>query len=65
MKQLSGKYTEVEFTTSRGEQGEQHCHHRHSVALNNQEWDETMRKLPAMFGGVQSDHQQLACYRHG
>ena len=52
MKQLSGKYSEVKFMKNQSGQGEQHRHHGNGVALNSQEWEETMQKLAAMFGAI-------------
>jgi hypothetical protein len=48
MRQLSGKYSEVEFAKSQGGQGEDRRHDRHGVALTNREWDQTVQRLEAM-----------------
>ena len=49
MKQLSGKYSEIELIKSQGDQGEESRHHRHDVALNSTDWNQTVQRLAAMF----------------
>ena len=52
MKQLSGKYSEIEFVKKRQRsRGKRSAALRHSVqAKRAAEWDETVQKLAAMFG---------------
>src|SRR5437660_775025 len=63
MKQLSGNYSEIGFIKSQGAQEEEH-HDRHGVALNSQEWDETLQRLAKTFNasgfGVQ---RSLAAFK--
>src|SRR5437667_82298 len=49
MKQLSGKYSEIEFVRSDSARKEDNHDLGHSILLNRSEWDETVEKLAAMF----------------
>src|SRR5436309_1540970 len=49
MKQLSGKYSEIEFVRSDSARKEANHDLGHSILLNRSEWDETVEKLAAMF----------------
>jgi hypothetical protein len=49
MKQLSGKYSEIEFVKGNSDHGEANHGAEHSVRLNDREWDETVQKLAATF----------------
>jgi N-acetylneuraminic acid mutarotase len=49
MKQLSGRYTEIELTKSDGAHPQGNRAAEHSVKVDNHEWDETVQKLAAMF----------------
>ncbi|PYL07698.1 MAG: hypothetical protein DME33_09600 [Verrucomicrobia bacterium] len=49
MNQTSGTYSEIEFVKSDGLREENSREARHSVRLNNREWDETVQKLGATF----------------
>ncbi len=55
MKQLSGKYSEIEFVKS--ERAHEKVSHgiEHGVKLNSREWNETVQKLVAMFGGAKKE----------
>jgi N-acetylneuraminic acid mutarotase len=57
MKQLSGKYSKIEFVKS--DRPREDAHHRsdHRVKLTSREWDETMQKLVAM---LSDDHPVAA-----
>ena len=57
MKQLSGKYSEIEFIKSEGGEREEHRRHERGVRLTNQEWDQTVQKLAAVF---RDDHSVAA-----
>jgi N-acetylneuraminic acid mutarotase len=50
MKQLSGKYSEMEFAKSDNAEKQAKVGARHAVKLNSQEWDDTVQKLAAAFG---------------
>jgi hypothetical protein len=54
MKQLSGRYTEVELVRSDSGQAQDDRSAEPSVKLNSREWDENVQKLAAMFGGTQN-----------
>ena len=54
MKQMGGKYTEVEFVESQDGEREEHGHHERWVRLGSHEWDETMQKLAATFNASHS-----------
>jgi len=49
MKQLSGKYSEIEFVRSDSARKEGNHDLGHSILLNRSEWDETVERLAAMF----------------
>jgi N-acetylneuraminic acid mutarotase len=52
MKQLSGKYSEIEFIKS-DHPGDEHEHGaEHGVRLNSREWNETVQGLAAMLGAA-------------
>jgi N-acetylneuraminic acid mutarotase len=51
MKQTSGKYSEIELVRSDSARHEENRGPEHSVKLNIREWDETVQKLAALFGG--------------
>src|SRR5207237_360474 len=48
MKQLSGKYTEIELIRQESAHGK-NTPARRSMKLNNHEWDDTVQKLVGMF----------------
>src|SRR5438132_1021798 len=48
MKQLSGKYTEIELIRQESDHGK-NTPARRSMKLNNHEWDDTVQKLVGMF----------------
>src|SRR5262249_44714225 len=50
MKQTSGKYSEIQFVKSNGAGNAVDCDTGRSVKLDNHQWDETVRKLAAMYG---------------
>jgi N-acetylneuraminic acid mutarotase len=52
MKQLSGKYSEIEFLKSDSPREDAHHGPDHGVKLTSREWDETMQKLAATFSGI-------------
>src|SRR5438552_6360960 len=52
VKQLGGRYSEIEFVKSEGGKREEHRRHERGVRLTNQEWDKTVQKLAAMFSGI-------------
>jgi N-acetylneuraminic acid mutarotase len=54
MKQLSGKYSEVELIKSDSTQGEDK-RSVGSVKLNSREWDETVQKLTAVLGDAKNN----------
>jgi N-acetylneuraminic acid mutarotase len=54
MKQLSGKYSEIEFVRSDGARNETNRNAEHSVKLNSSEWDEIVRKLAVTFNKSES-----------
>jgi N-acetylneuraminic acid mutarotase len=54
MKQLSGKYSEIEFVKTDRSEGEPNRSHEHGVKLNGREWDETIEKLAATFSSAAS-----------
>jgi N-acetylneuraminic acid mutarotase len=49
MKQLSGKYSEIELIKSDSGEDEHNRGHEHGVTLNSREWDETVQRLAATF----------------
>jgi N-acetylneuraminic acid mutarotase len=49
MKQMGGKYNEVEFAESEDGERKEHGHHDHVVRLGSHEWNETIQKLAATF----------------
>jgi N-acetylneuraminic acid mutarotase len=49
MKQLSGRYTEIELTKSDSAHPQGNRAAERSVKVDNHEWDETVQKLAAMF----------------
>ena len=51
MKQTSGKYSEIELVRSDSARHEENRGPEHSVKLTIREWDETVQKLAALFGG--------------
>jgi N-acetylneuraminic acid mutarotase len=54
MKQLSGKYSEIEFVKSDGARNETNRNAEHSVKLNSSEWDEIVQKLAVTFNKSES-----------
>jgi len=54
MKQLSGKYSEIEFVKSDGARKETNRNAEHSVKLNSSEWDEIVQKLAITFNKSES-----------
>ena len=51
MKQISGKYSEIELIKSDGSHEAATRSPEHAVKLNSREWDETVQRLAATFGG--------------
>jgi N-acetylneuraminic acid mutarotase len=49
MKQLSGRYSEIEYVKSDSSHQERQLGLGHDVKLNSREWDENLRKLAATF----------------
>jgi len=49
MKQMSGKYSEIELIKSDGAHGKGNRDLAHRITLNSHEWDETLQKLAAPF----------------
>ena len=49
MKQLSGKYNEIEFFKSDGSPEETHCRPEHGGKLTSPEWDQTVQRLATTF----------------
>jgi N-acetylneuraminic acid mutarotase len=49
MKQLSGKYTEIELLKSDSTRGENNRADGHGVSLTSDEWDETVQKIAVIF----------------
>jgi hypothetical protein len=64
MKQLSGKYSEVELVKSDSTQGEDK-RSVGSVKLNSREWDETVQKLTAMLGDAKNNTNHTNILSHG
>jgi N-acetylneuraminic acid mutarotase len=62
MKQLSGKYSEVDLVRSDSSKVEPNNAAERSVRLNNQKWDEAVQGLAAVFN---EGTQQLTNGRHG
>jgi len=58
MKQLSGKYSEIEFVQGYNTQLKDHRSTEHGMKLNSREWDATVQELAAMFGDA--GHGRLA-----
>ena len=54
MKQLSGKYNEIEFVRSESAQGQGKRGLEQSVKLNRRDWDEIVQKLAKSFGRKQN-----------
>ena len=54
MKQLSGKYSEIEFVKSDGARNETNRNAEHSAKLNSGEWDEIFQKLAVTFNKSES-----------
>ena len=50
MKQLSGKYTEIELVKSDAVQGKDNHRPEHGLKLDSGEWNKTVQKLGAIFG---------------
>jgi N-acetylneuraminic acid mutarotase len=50
MKQLSGKYTEIELVKSDSVQGKNNHRPEHGLTLDAGEWNKTVQKLGAIFG---------------
>jgi N-acetylneuraminic acid mutarotase len=55
MKQLSGKYSEIEFVKSERAHEKFSRGIEHGVKLNSREWNETVQKLAALFGGAKKE----------
>src|SRR5438445_89664 len=53
MKQLSGKYSEMEVVKNDPAQAKQNRDSARSIKLNGHEWDETAQKLSAMFRRIE------------
>src|SRR5437016_4848478 len=49
MKQLSGKYSEIELVRSDSAGGQANCGPEHAMKLNSREWDESVQRLATMF----------------
>jgi len=54
MKQLSGRYSEIQLVRSDGAGGQANCGPEHAMKLNSREWDESVQRLATMFGGANS-----------
>jgi N-acetylneuraminic acid mutarotase len=52
MKQLSGKYSEIELVRGDSAGGQANCGPEHAMKLNSREWDESVQRLATMFGGA-------------
>src|SRR5436190_2404649 len=65
MKQLSGKYTEIEFVKSDDAQNERNHNAEHSVKLNSRGWNETIQKLAATFSKSESNQLNAQPCSHG
>jgi hypothetical protein len=50
MKQLGGKYSEIEFVRSDGTHREASHGLEHGITLNSHQWDQTVQKLGSIFG---------------
>src|SRR4029077_15621686 len=55
MKQLSGKYSEIEFVRSDGARNETNRNAEHSVKLRSSEWDEIVQNLAVAFNKSESE----------
>src|SRR6478752_2380834 len=58
-KQLSGKYSAIEFVRNDSAYGKENHDVGHSVKLTNREWSETMQELAATFKCARSDPKAL------
>jgi N-acetylneuraminic acid mutarotase len=61
MKQLSGKYNEIELVRSNDIEQKNNQLAEHSLKLNSREWDETVEKLATAFG-VRSGKRGIAAF---
>jgi N-acetylneuraminic acid mutarotase len=52
MKQTSGRYSEIELIRSDSAQDKANRANEHSRKLTSRQWDETVQKLPALFGAA-------------
>ena len=52
MKQTAGKYSEIELVKSDSAEDEENHGGEHSRKLTSRQWDETVQKLPALFGAA-------------
>ncbi|MFL6552264.1 MAG: hypothetical protein ACJ8LV_02755 [Chthoniobacterales bacterium] len=59
IKQLSGKYSAIEFVRKDSPYGKENHDVRHSIKLTSREWRETMQELAATFKCARSDTQAL------
>jgi hypothetical protein len=59
IKQLSGKYSAIEFVRKDSPYGKENHDVRHSIKLTSREWRETMQELAAPFKCARSDTQAL------
>jgi N-acetylneuraminic acid mutarotase len=60
MKQLSGKYSEIEFVKNEGGEREDHHGHERGVRLTSREWDETVQRLATTLNGPHSARSAVA-----
>src|SRR5206468_598318 len=65
MKQLSGKYSEIEFVQSDGARNESNGNVEHSVRLNSREWDAAVQKLAGTFSNSRSNQVNAQPCSHG
>jgi hypothetical protein len=59
IKQLSRKYSAIEFVRKDSAYGKENHDVRHSIKLTNREWSETMQELAATFKRARSDTQSF------
>ncbi len=65
IKQLSGKYSEIELVKSDSTRGEDNGALGHIVKLTNREWDETVQKLAAMLGDAKNSKTRTKVLSRG
>src|SRR5262249_51625436 len=52
MKQLSGKYSEIELVRSDNAEDQGNRRPQHAMKVNQREWDESVQRLATVFGGT-------------